>query len=329
MRSEVLFIVNPISGTGKQKKIAPMLKQHLDQTKFKSTVVFTQYPAHATEISRDASVKFPFVVAVGGDGTVNEVARGLVESNAIMGIIPIGSGNGLARHLNLPLDISEAIKVFNKQLVQSIDTASINGQRFVNVAGIGFDAHIAHLYSAEKKRGPIPYIKIATTEFQSYKAKEYQITIEGKCITEKAFLISFANSSQFGNNAYISPHALINDGLLDICILKEFPMVEAPQLAVKLFNKRLDKSRYMKIIRATKVKLISDQVIKGHLDGEPVCFSDVLDINIHPSSLQVIYNETVPVRTLIETEVKKVLNAPQKKLKEISRNVNYPLSFRK
>jgi diacylglycerol kinase family enzyme len=119
-----------------------------------------------------------------------------------------------------------------------------------------------------------------------------------------------------GNNAYISPHALIDDGLLDVCIMSEFPKVEAAQLAVKLFNKRLDKSRYMKIIRGTKIQVSTNEPIKGHMDGEPVNFPNKIDIEINPSSLHIIYNEPVPVIAMIETEFKKALQIPKEKLRK-------------
>jgi len=287
---KALFIINPKSGTGKQNQVVSLLDDILEKELYTYDIVNTEFRGHATLLSSDAINNYDMVVAVGGDGTVNEVAKGLISSTCTMGIIPVGSGNGLARHLRLPMNPAEAIQVLNLQQTKCIDTATINGERFVNVAGIGFDAHIAHLFAKTKKRGAIPYVTMATTEFQKYKAVSYEVFIEGQPHHLTAFLISFANSAQFGNNAYISPHAIINDGLLDICMMSEFPKVEAGQLAIKLFNKRMDKSRYMEIVRATHVTIRSNSSIKGHIDGEPVNFHKEIEVNIIPASLNVVHN---------------------------------------
>ncbi|MGD9995272.1 MAG: diacylglycerol kinase family protein [Salinivirgaceae bacterium] len=303
-KKRVLFIINPISGTGKQEGFPEVLNAAIDRQLYDFDMVFSEYRGHATLLSQNAVADYQMVVAVGGDGTVNEVAKGLINSPCIMGIVPVGSGNGLARHLNIPMRVKEAIELINEPHIQKIDMASLNGEYFVNVAGIGFDAHIAHLFAAASKRGPIPYAKLATVEFQKYKPAEYKVFIEGQEHHLKAFLISFANSAQFGNNAYISPHAIINDGLLDVCLMSEFPKVEAGQLAIKLFNKRLDKSKYMKIIRGTRVKIVADENLKGHLDGEPINLPRELDIQIIPNSLHVIYNPKKPFFEVIGKKIK-------------------------
>ena len=303
-RERALFIINPKSGTGKQGTFLEVLSQTFNVSKFYFDTVYTQYGGHATLLSKDACNKYDLVVAVGGDGTVNEVARGLIGSNCTMGIVPVGSGNGLARHLRLPMNVKESVEIINEGKSQIIDTATINGEHFVNVAGIGFDAHIAHLYSNTKKRGPIPYIKMATQEFQKYKSKNFQVIIEGQSYNLKAFLISFANSAQFGNNAYISPHAIINDGLLDVCLMSDFPKMEAGQLAVKLFNKRLDKSRFMKIIRGTQIIVKGTGNIKGHIDGEPIDLPNEIEVKVNQATLKVIYNTNISKIDLISNKIK-------------------------
>lgn len=289
-KKKILFIVNPNSGTGKQDEFLAVLNNKIDTDLFNFDIEYTEYRMHAVTIAKNALGCYDIVVAVGGDGTVNEVAKGLIGSDVVLGIIPIGSGNGLSRHLGLPLKIAEAITIINDFKTQKIDTIEIDSEVFVNVAGVGFDAHVAHLFANTKKRGALPYVKHATIEFQKYESKWYSINIDGATISRKAFAISLANSSQFGNNAYISPNAKINDGLIDVCIMNEFPKVEAGQLAVKLFNKRLDKSKYMKIIQGKNVKITSNEEMPGHIDGEPVHFSKEIEIKINPLSLNVIYN---------------------------------------
>jgi len=289
-KKNILFIVNPISGTGKQKQLDKLLANNLDKSKFDYSIVFTESGGHATDLAKSGIDDNDIIVAVGGDGTVNEVARGLVNSNRIMGILPVGSGNGLARHLKLSMRLSESIKILNKLEIETIDTADINGEYFVNVAGIGFDAHVAHLYAKTVKRGPIPYAKLMTMEFQKYKPIPYKVLIEGKSYDLSAFLISFANSSQFGNNAYISPQAIINDGLIDVCMMTGFPIVEAGQLAMQLFNKRMDKSKYMNIVQGANITIEAENDIIGHIDGEPVNFSNKIEVRVNPASLKVIHN---------------------------------------
>lgn len=290
-KKQALFIINPKSGTGRHEAFLEALSDTFDTSEYTYETVFTEYRGHAIKISNEAIGKYSMVVAVGGDGTVNEVGRGLIGSTVRMGIIPIGSGNGLARHLNIPMKPREALQIINKNRAKYIDTGSINGEPFVNVAGVGFDAHIAHLFALEKRRGAIPYAKLATTEFARYKPQNYKVSLEGESFHMDAFLLSFANSAQFGNNAYISPHAIINDGLLDICLMSGFPKVEAGQLAIKLFNKRMDKSKYMKIVRATRVVVESEEPIKAHLDGEPVNLPNKIEIRVHPNSLRMVYQE--------------------------------------
>jgi YegS/Rv2252/BmrU family lipid kinase len=303
-KSKILFIINPKSGTGKQDSFLDILSTTLNNDSYEYDTVYTEYGGHATELSKESVNKYDIVVAVGGDGTVNEVSKGLIGSDCVMGIIPVGSGNGLARHLNLPVRVKDAIMVINEKKIKKIDTATLNGESFVNVAGIGFDAHIAHLFANSTKRGPIPYAKIATQEFHKYIPQRYKITIDGIDYSTKAFLISFANSSQFGNNAYISPNAIINDGLLDFCIMKEFPKIEAGQLAVKLFNKRMDKSKYMNIVRGVHIDITSDDVLKGHIDGEPIDLPNKISVSVKKESLKVIYNTNKSIIDVIGDRIK-------------------------
>lgn len=287
-KTNILFIVNPISGVGKQRQIASLLKKYLDLEKYKFEIVFTEYSEHAISLSKNAIGQFDMVVAVGGDGTINEVAKSLTNSSVVMGILPVGSGNGLARHLKIPLQLKNSIKKLNEAKIQTIDTANINGKCFVNVAGIGFDAHVAHLYANTKKRGAIPYVKLVTTEFRKYQPVDYKVFIDDKPYHFSAFLISFANSSQFGNNAYISPKALINDGLIDVCMLSKFPIVKSGGLGVKLLNKKIDKSKYMNIVQGKKICIKTEGEIKAHIDGEPIILPNELNVIVNPLSLKII-----------------------------------------
>jgi diacylglycerol kinase (ATP) len=288
MKKSVCFIVNPISGVGRQKVIEKLVAEKLDKSRFEHRIVYTAGPKHAIELSRQcADNGCDIVVAVGGDGSVNEAGRGLIGTNTALAIIPAGSGNGLARHLHIPVNLVKAIEVINHGNEISMDTVRMNGERFLGMAGIGFDAHIGWEFAKFGKRGFYSYIKVVMREYPKYKAQQYELEIDGKKYERHSFLISFANGSQYGNNAAICPGANLQDGLLDICILREFPLYAIPMLAYRLFNKKMHESKYIEIIRGKKV-VVKQPATTAHIDGEPVEIGNVIDIEVDPLSLKVI-----------------------------------------
>jgi diacylglycerol kinase (ATP) len=287
---KVRFIINPISGKGKNKGIALLIGKTLDRTKFSHEICFTQSQADATRLSREAKSKgMDLVVAVGGDGTVHEVGKALIGSNTVLGIIPTGSGNGLARHCGIPCDPVKAIKLINEMKTRTIDTVKINGDHFLNMAGIGFDAFIAKKFSLDIKRGFFTYLKLVMKHFFDYKCQDYKLVIDGKKVEQKAFLISFANSSQYGNNIRISPQAKIDDGLLDIAILRPFPLASTPVMLYQLLSSKIDNSKYLEIIPAKEVT-VEGGPFHTHLDGEPVTARNHLHLSVLPSSLKLVCN---------------------------------------
>nr|WP_321451887.1 diacylglycerol kinase family protein [uncultured Carboxylicivirga sp.] len=288
MKNKILFLINPISGIGKQKTIENLLEKDFDTEKGEYEIQYTQYAGHAHELAKDAVNKFDAVVAVGGDGTVNEVGSALINSKTAMAIIPTGSGNGLARYLQIPLRINRAIQVINHMKIKNIDTLTINGKASLNVAGIGFDAFISHKFANIKERGPIAYMKMIPKEFANYKSQTYTISIEGEKYKLPAFLISFANSSQWGNNVHIAPQAKIDDGLIDVCIIKEFPKFTAPALLISLLDQSLDQRPYDVITRTKKILIECEESMLGHVDGEPVELGTKAEITINHLSLKVV-----------------------------------------
>ncbi len=288
MKKNIFFIINPISGVGRQKTIEKLIDTSLNKNLFTPEIKYTEAPKHAIELSKQAANKYDVVVAVGGDGSINEVSRGLINTNTALAILPTGSGNGLARYLKIPLNLKKAVQIINNFNIKEIDTVNINEQKFVSIAGIGFDAHISYKFADYGKRGFVSYVKLVINEFRKYKAQKYHLTIDGNQYEKNAFLISFANSSQFGNNANISPKAKIDDGLIDICFLKKFPVVAAPCLGFRLFNKTIDKSKYIEIIQGKEIKITYPQPLIAHIDGEPVEFQNELNIKINPLSLKII-----------------------------------------
>lgn len=288
-KKRILFIINPISGIGKQKTVEKLIPEILDYNLFIPKIVYTERPGHATELAKDASVSgYDIVVAVGGDGSVNEVARGLIGSETIMGIIPCGSGNGLARCLKIPINPANAIKVLNKLKSKIIDTAKVNNEVFVSIAGIGYDALIAGLFAREGKRGLLSYLKVITESYLNYKPETYEISINGNVIERKSLLICIANSNQYGYNTFIAPNASVDDGLLDVCFMQKIPVLEAPFLIPMLFSKHIDKTNFVEIIKTKELKITLLKKRLIHIDGDHKGTAKELNISINPKSLNVL-----------------------------------------
>jgi YegS/Rv2252/BmrU family lipid kinase len=289
-KKKILFIINPISGVGKQKIVEIQAEKILDKSICDFEFAYTNGPKHATELAYHATRQFDIVVAVGGDGTINEVASGILNSSTILAVVPTGSGNGLARCLDIPLNISRALKVINTGSVRKIDTVTINEHMFVNLAGIGFDAEVGYLFANYGKRGGLSYVKIVANELRKYKPQHYTLEWDGKRASFDAFLISFANSTQYGNNALIAPKALVDDGLLDVCVLKKFPLVLSPILAVQLFSGTINDSPYIHSFQTKQLTVYSgNDSLKIHVDGEPLFTSGILNIKINHRSVRILY----------------------------------------
>lgn len=253
-----------------------------------ATIVFTKGVAHAREVAKEAIDNYDMIVAVGGDGTVNEVSSALVGSNTVLGIIPCGSGNGLSRFLGISMDIKESIKGLNAADEKMIDSAEANGMPFFNMAGMGFDAHISEVFANGKKRGFITYIKSSLQEIIKYKPQTYYIEIDGKMYERKVFMLSFANSSQYGNDFHVSPGASVQDGLIDVCIIRPFPLYMLPLIGIRAMMKAQQSSRFVEIIRGKHIKVKRERPGPMHLDGEPLTAGTDIEINILPASLKVI-----------------------------------------
>jgi len=285
---KICFIINPISGVGRQKVIEKLIDQHLDRTKFGYEIAYTNAPKHATILAKAAAEKkADIVVAVGGDGSVNETAKGLIGSDSAMAIIPTGSGNGLARYLNIPLNLKKAMDVINNGHTKKIDTITMNDHTFANVAGVGFDAHIGWEFAKFGKRGFSSYIKVIMREFPKYKPQDFELTIDGKVLHKKVFLISFANGSQWGNNAHIAPTADVSDGIMDIAIVKDINFLNGLAIGYRLFKKTLHQSVHLETIK-TKEVIVNQKATIAHIDGEPLEVGNTLHIKVNPLSLNVI-----------------------------------------
>lgn len=294
MKRKALFVINPVAGGKSKAHVPQLIHKHLDKSAIEPTIVFTEEAGHANWLAQEAISAYPIVVAVGGDGTVNEVASAVVGSQSALGVLPFGSGNGLSRFLGIPMDTAEAIKSLNRQHVEQIDAAQLNGKWFFNMAGMGFDAHISQVFAQQGTRGFATYFKSAVREIMSYRSQQYRIDIDGQVYEREAFMLSFANSSQYGNNAHVSPRASVQDGLLDVCIIKPFPLYRFPEMGLRMFAKTADKSKYVEIIKGKHIKVSRSAAGAVHVDGEPEMQGTTAEINIVPHSLNVIVGQYPP-----------------------------------
>ena len=280
------FIINPISGSG-NNNISDLIKDNLNHDKFEHEIFYTKHKKHATELSLDAVKKnVDVVVAVGGDGTVNECAKALIGTETGLGVIARGSGNGFAHHLNINDDVINSIKKLNISTFSKVDSCIANNKPFVNVSGIGFDAHIANLFSTNITRGFFNYIKLVLKECILYPESTYTIKYGNETKVYDAFLISWANTSQFGNNAVISPYSSINDGYFEICIVKKLPRILIPVILFRLFNRNIDKSKYVEIIKCKKASIFCKNGL-SHLDGEVYDLGNKIEIINNHLSLKI------------------------------------------
>ena len=293
--NKVFFIINKYSGTGFRPALEGLIVSQCDDLNLECTIEFTQDRGHATELAKKASsTGFKRVFAVGGDGTVNEVAQGLVNTTTCMGIIPKGSGNGLARHLGIPMSIKKSLEILKSEQTIDMDTILFNKKLSVNVCGIGFDGHVAGLFGKNGKRGLLGYIKLVTKEFFSFKEFAVDMLADGKTFQRNAFILAIANSSQFGNNATIAPYASVCDQFMDVCFIKKVPLLQSIGFAVKMFSGKIDTSAFVEIIKAKKISIRFPNAMPYHIDGEAMEPEAIFDIVLAPSSLKMIVPDNNP-----------------------------------
>jgi YegS/Rv2252/BmrU family lipid kinase len=290
-KKRLLFLVNPVSGVNQEKKasLSALAAEVLDASLYTWEVVVSETPGQLYELSKAAAENnTDVVVAVGGDGTVNQVAKGIFGSKTILGLVPAGSGNGLAHYLGIPTDIQKSLAVINKMNVKDIDTVNMNDRLFVSIAGVGFDARVAQKYDRNGSRGFLSYFKIVAREYTNYRPRKYRMVIDGKPVVRQALFVSFANTNQFGYNTIIAPDAKIDDGLVDVCIVKKVPLALAPQVAGLLLTKKLGSSDFVEIIKAREISLTRNKNRVVNIDGEPLKLGKSLNIKVNPLSLKVI-----------------------------------------
>lgn len=327
-KKTVWFIVNPISGNGSKQAIIDMVNARLDPDMFEWQICPTQYAGHGAVLATMAAENgIDVVVAIGGDGTVNEVARSLVHTDTVMGIIPCGSGNGLARHLQIPLEPAKAIEMINHFNTIDIDYGLINRRPFFCTCGMGYDAAVSYKFQSSDKRGLLTYIENTLIGLAKYKSEVYTIYDEHGKHSYKAFCIALANASQYGNNAYIAPKASMTDGLMDVTVVEPFLVVEAPSMAFMLFSGMFRNGvNHIKTFRTDKLRIVREKSGVIHCDGEPMKAGREISVEIIHAGLRIITNSdaqahTVPLIKTIGEQMDTIIQPPGEVIRQANKSI--------
>lgn len=285
---KILFIINPISGVKKKLNVPDLIKKHFAAAQYE--IQFTQHKGHATELaSKAVKEKYNIVVAVGGDGTINECAQSLLHTEVTLGIIPLGSGNGLARHLKIPLQVEKGLELIKNFNTTKIDAAFLNNKLFLSNAGFGFIADVAEAFDKRKTyRGFTGYALQTTKLFFGYKPKKFIIKTDKVRLEGKFFAINICNSNQFGYEAKVSPASDLSDGLLDVVIMKKSKVYDYIYIMYHLFFGNVLKNKSVIHFTTTKIEIESSNNIIAQTDGEPVEVGEVSEVRIDKLALKII-----------------------------------------
>lgn len=303
---KALLIINPISGTQKKDGLDSYVRQRLEPLGWEIETAFTSCRGDATRLASQAVADgYDAVFAAGGDGTVNETAAALCDSTTALGIVPCGSGNGLARHAGIQVGIREGIDVILENNPVAADYMTINGRPCFCTFGVGFDAAVSEAFAKKKTRGKLSYIQSTFETYQKYEPELYTIEINGKVITEKAFLVAVCNASQYGNNAYIAPKASITDGLLDVTLVHAGNTFNTALVGVDLLTGFLEKNALIDTLRTSELIISRKKPGPAHIDGEPVTLGERIHILCHPGKLKLFMpvkqHEFTPIITPISS----------------------------
>lgn len=302
-KERVCLIINPVSGTESKKSIPEDVAAAINQKENDLIIRVTGYPLHASEIAREAVRDgYKSVIVAGGDGTVNEAARELINTPVTLGIIPLGSGNGLARDLGIPIDAEKALQIVLQEHARAIDYGTANGHIFFCTCGFGFDAFISDRFAEERRRGPLGYVRNVLESVVDFKSDEYVLTHDGGIVQERAFILTCANASQYGNEAHIAPGASLDDGMMNVSILKPLNALEIPQTTLQLFTRNIDKNSKMTTLVTRRLHIKRSKAGMMHVDGEPMQAENEIDVRIFHKGLRVFAPEQIENRKRKENE---------------------------
>jgi diacylglycerol kinase (ATP) len=286
---KVTFLVNSRSGANRTVDHATVIGGACSEWSPAASVISCGNKDELDSIVDRAEAEGTDVLcAVGGDGTVHELAKRLVGRGPALAIIPTGSGNGFARHLGIPLDPLLALEALRSGRIETVDAAEVNGEAFAGVLGIGFDAVVAHRFAAQHARGLKTYVQEGALAYRDYTSETYTIDAGGERREVTAFAITVANSNQYGNNAVVAPLASLTDGLLDVVVIEEPSLFRAPLMVAQLFSGTFNKAGGVTTIQVPQLTITRDAEGPAHLDGEPVVLGSTLDVRILPRALRVV-----------------------------------------
>ena len=282
------FILNPIAGPSRRYDMPALIAQHFGTLEADYEIRLTEYAGHAVELARAAAAEgFEVVAAVGGDGTINEVGRGLLGTDAALGIVPQGSGNGLARHLKVPLGLPAALRRLARPDFSRMDVGRMNGHPFFCTAGLGFDAHVSQHFAQAGSRGLSTYLRVTLREYRHYRPVPVRVDLDGRVEETNCYVLAFANASQYGNNAYIAPLADLRDGLLDVCLIDALPVVRAMKVSLGMALGNLPQSNAAEYFRVPRGRVTAQAPISFHVDGDYLGHATEFTIELMPMALAV------------------------------------------
>lgn len=288
-KQKIRFILNPVAGKSSKNDLPERIKQVLRSDRFDYEICVTEYAGHASMLAQEAvDFHYDVVAVAGGDGSINEVGTKLIGTDIAMALLPCGSGNGLSRCLNIPLDLSKALDLINRMAVCRIDTVTVNDVPFISIAGTGYDAQVADDYAHDHRHGFNTYLRYIVKNYFILGEKEYTLILGDRHFTTKAFFISFANSNQMGYDVPISPKASLWDGKVDLCIVRKPNLVELPIVGSFFLSSHIDKAPKVDILQVPEATIIRPEAAVLNIDGESRMFGKDLHIKINPLSLHVI-----------------------------------------
>ncbi|AKD04420.1 diacylglycerol kinase family protein [Pontibacter korlensis] len=285
----LLFVLNPIAGDidkeDLKEDIAAICKEHEIEQEIYPTTGDNDKKALKKKLQENL---YDGVYAIGGDGTVNLVASLLIGTTIPLGIVPMGSGNGLSKDLDIPQDTEEALQLIHTNVIRNIDTITLNGKPSIHLSDLGFNAWVVKQFCEGDTRGPGAYAWIALQEYLGYEPKNYRIVTDADTFEGKAFMVTVANANAWGSNASINPDGILNDGKFEICLIEPFPRTASIGILYKLYTDSIDTSVYTRILKCKRATIYNFNREVMHIDGEPVETAEVIEVEMHPKSLKVI-----------------------------------------
>lgn len=309
IHQKALLIINPISGTSRKNGLDEYVTRRLAAHGIEVEAHYTTCAGDATRLAREGIGRgIDMVLAAGGDGTVNETANALCDTDVTFGIIPCGSGNGLARHLNIPVDIKASLDIIAAGRSELCDHGIVNGRNFFCTFGMGFDAQVSHKFAQSKHRGKLTYISNTFRQYLHFKPDQYVLRANGKIVTEQAFVVAVCNASQYGNNAYIAPNASITDGLLDVTVIHYGNLLTTALVGLDLMSGLINHNYLIHTFRTPELTIERKDEGPVHIDGEPMMLGNRLEVRCHPSSLRILTPKADrPIRPLL-TPIMSMMN---------------------